>query len=71
MKYAHTYKCTTTGPLELVLSEPGLVSFFVPHAADVGMLRRIKLGPGVTVKVAGLKSIVLRCGKGKGEFGWM
>ena len=50
------------GPLELVLQEPGLVSFFVPHSADVGMLRRIRLGPGVTVKVAGMKSIALRYG---------
>ncbi len=43
-----------------MLQEPGVVSFFVPHAADVGALRRIRLGPGVTVRVAGLKSIILR-----------
>eukprot|EP00967_Tisochrysis_lutea_P060664 scaffold77605_cov18-Tisochrysis_lutea.AAC.1 len=52
--------CAAAGPLELVLQEAGLVSFFVPHAADVGVLRRVRLGPGVTVKVAGLKSITLR-----------
>lgn len=51
---------TLTGPLELVLPQLGPAQFFTPNAVDVGSVRRVRVAPGATVRVAGLKSIALR-----------
>ena len=51
---------TLTGPLELVLPEPQPVSVFLPHAADVGLVRRVLLASGATVRLAHLRAITLR-----------
>eukprot|EP00798_Chlamydomonas_sp_ICE-L_P020700 gene20700-27504_t len=42
---------TLSGPMELVLSEPSSVSMYTPLAADVGLVRRLLLGTGVTVQL--------------------
>jgi len=51
---------TLTGPVELVLSEPQVVSLYTPHAADVGVVSRIAVAAGATVRVVNMKAITLR-----------
>jgi len=51
---------TLTGPLELVLPQRQPVSMFLPHAADVGLVQRVVLDTGATVRVAHMRSITLR-----------
>lgn len=52
---------TFTGPLELHVPSTAAVSLFLPHAVDgMGSVRRLKLKPGVTVRVSGLKALTLR-----------
>lgn len=51
---------TLTGPLELMLPEPQSVSLFLPHSADVGLVRRVVLATGATARLSRLRSITLR-----------
>lgn len=51
---------TLTGPLELVLPEPQAVSVYLPHASDVGVVRRVLLSSGATVRLAHMRAITLR-----------
>ncbi|GAX80708.1 hypothetical protein CEUSTIGMA_g8143.t1 [Chlamydomonas eustigma] len=51
---------TLTGPLELILPEAQSLSLFLPHSADVGMVRRVVLTTGTTVKVSHIRAITLR-----------
>ncbi len=52
---------TLSGPLELTFSSGRTpVTFFSPHAVDMGPVVRVKLAPGVTVKVSGMRSIQLK-----------
>ena len=50
-----------TGPIELVLAEPQPVSMFLPHAADVGIVRRVLLQPGATIKVRERGTVAWLC----------
>lgn len=53
-----------TGPIELVLAEPQPVSMFLPHAADVGIVRRVLLQPGATIKVRERGTVTWLCALG-------